>query len=256
MKRYIIPAVITLCVCLLAACDTKEKFDYKAHNNLYFEVEDNLQMNFFYRDRETVSRETIYVTVKVSGGPRDYARAINLKPVTLDKKEMLPAEVNTHFLPLDNPETAGEMVMPAGKVETRVPIILLRHPSLREDAYYLALQVEPNKDFATETATNLVQNIDIMDMPFRPSNWDDWGTVGNFFGLYNVVKHEFMIKVAGEPVDADWIDRVFSLSEELEFFTSLFKSELKKFNEDPANIASGDAPLRDGEYIVTFERGF
>ena len=67
----------------------------------------------------------------------------------------------------------------------------------------------------------------------------------SYLGAYSKPKHELMIEVLHDKVDENWLDQMVNDRPNLIFWRGKFQEALNAFNNDPANIASGKAPLRE-----------
>ena len=70
--------------------------------------------------------------------------------------------------------------------------------------------------------------------------------------VYSTRKHEFMIEVSGERIDDEWYNtKVNGVSGASNYYQAKFKTALDKFNNDPVNVESGVAPMREIEGDLT-----
>ena len=225
---------------------------------------------FFY-DAEDVVWDTIYVYVETMGGPRDYDRLVSFRQMTVyDVEYVVENGVNVdstvtenpynavadkHFVAFDSEEAKKLMVVPANEVSANIPIILLRDPSLKANEYYLTLQLVENDEFKIGGVQKDVEYaITFADKLVEPNFWGTNPYAGGWwlFGDYSTRKHEFMIEVSGERIDDEWYNtKVNGVSGASNYYQAKFKTALDKFNNDPVNIESGVAPMREIEGDLT-----
>ena len=87
--------------------------------------------------------------------------------------------------------------------------------------------------------------LNISDQLEQPVNWTRYSSVQSYLGAYSKPKHELMIEVLHDKVDENWLDQMVNDRPNLIFWRGKFQEALNAFNNDPANIASGKAPLRE-----------
>ena len=94
-------------------------------------------------------------------------------------------------------------------------------------------------------------------------NWYTYSTAYSYLGNYSVPKHELMIRVlqrlqsSDSRVDDEWIAKGNADPTIFVYWRSKFVEELNAFNNDPENIESGIAPMREdpnnpSSALVTF----
>lgn len=275
MRSIYILAMLLLSV---ISCSEADLMLYSDEPRVYLGGYTRTQSTTFYYDTDDVTRDTLYVYVETMGGPRDYDRAVTFKQVTVYDKEYTVengvkvdsvvtenpynAVPGKHFVAFDSEEAKKLMVIPANEVSVHIPVILLRDASLKEDVYYLTLQLSENDEFKIGGVTKDVEYaITFADKLIKPSFWDLPYQGAYYFGDYSIRKHEFMIKVSGERIDNEWWGTLYGTSAVaglLKYYQNKFKVELNKYNNDPANIASGAAPMREIEgdptsKLITFK---
>ena len=218
---------------------------------------------------EGSQRDTVYIPLRVLGGPADHDRQLKLSQITeyeiqykTDNKGYVIDTIKTelpnkavpgvHFVPFDSPEMQNILKVKANEVSDEVPVILLRDKSLKQDKMRLRVQLEATNDFLLGETTLLSRTIVFSDKLEQPKEWNE-----SYLGNYSVPKHELMIRVVGDRVDGQWLEKGNKDKSFFVYWRGKFVDELEKFNNDPANIASGKAPLRENpddvnSPIVTF----
>ncbi|MDE5610974.1 MAG: DUF4843 domain-containing protein [Odoribacter sp.] len=217
--------------------------------------------DFFYKDRNTVMRDTVYLTVHTIGDPEGRARRIVLEQIPeydvdyqYDNKGNLIDSVVTekpnkavagvHYVAMNSEEMQPLLFVAPGAVSVQVPVILLRDASLRTEEVRLCLKLVATEDFQLGEASQLSRTIIFADKLSKPSKWN--ASIDRYyFGTYSARKHEFMYSVAGEKIDDEWFTWVMMDFAELTYFKNKFKNALEKYNADPENIAQGLAPMRE-----------
>lgn len=271
---------IYLIVLLLSmlGCQEADLMRYSDEPRVYLGGYTRSESVTFYYETEDVKRDTVYVYVETMGGPRDYDREVKFTQlkkydveytfengvkvdsvVTENPNNAIPGK---HYVAFDSEEGKKLTVIPANKVNARIPVILLRDLSLKEGTYYLDLQLDENNEFKIGGVKSDVEYaITFADKLIKPDFWDKSYQGGYYFGDYSTRKHEFMIEVSGERVDEAWWATLYgaeSITGRLQYYVIKFKNALDEFNNDPENIASGAAPMREIEgdptsKLVTFK---
>jgi hypothetical protein len=87
------------------------------------------------------------------------------------------------------------------------------------------------------------RTITISDKLEKPANWNS--TTNYYLGTYSEVKHRLMMQVVGGKVDDAWIASCNSSKAFMLYWRTKFIEYLNDFNANPANVATGQAPLRE-----------
>lgn len=221
---------------------------------------DDYSYSFIWSPAST-TRDIVYLPLRVMGGPADTDRHVSIEQVseydvtyTKDHWGYVTDSVVTertdkavagkHYVPFDSPEYDQLLTIPAGEVLTQIGVILLRDVSLSSEKVRLRIRLKPNEDFELGESKYLERTITISDMLEQPSNW---GTryMNSYFGSYSKAKHELMMKVVNGKVDEEWVDQAYSSVSFRYYWRMKFIEALQEFNNDPINIASGLAPMRE-----------
>ena len=243
MKRLIYIALILTTV--ITGCKKNEQLLY--HDIARVQLNDTATINStFVYDPATVTRDTVYVQVNTIGKTANNDREVKLVQVT-EENEPFPAVAGVHYVSLDDPSLKKLMVIKANAVSAMIPIVLLRDTSLKTNSYRLQLQLTANDQFGLGEVQYRSIAIRFSDHLERFFSWRvDASQAPAFitFGKYSIGKHQFMIDVLHETIDEAWYQAASSIGA-LTNYQNLLKTALAKFNSDPANIASGKAPLRE-----------
>lgn len=209
-----------------------------------FNLADTLKPYTFYYEDAAVKEDTVFFDIYAIGGTVGKDRSFSLL------QEQLPNTLNavpgTHYVAFTDARASKHYVIKGGTVHTRVPVIVLRDPSLKTSTPVLKFKVVDDNNFKIGEANNLWRKILITDRLSQPLAWNASFTQ-YYFGKYSVVKHKFMIDVTGEKWDQDFINLVYADSGLLGYYTAIIKTALIDYNQaHPGN------PLRDeaGELVV------
>ena len=251
MKIVIANILIFLLVVGTISCKENSALEYENDPALYFEnttygQRDSIAHTFFIQPDDQM-RDTVFIEILTMGYPTDSDRPFILEQTNAGQPGS--AIAGKHFVAFDSEEARKLMVIPAGEVSANIPIILLRDVSLKEEIYYLTLQLIENDEFKIGGVTKDVEYaITFADKLIKPNFWDLPYQGSYYFGKYSMRKHEFMIEVAGGKIDDEWWRSLYGASSVtglLAYYQSKFKTELDKYNSDPENIANGLAPMRE-----------
>ena len=221
----------------------------------------------------STTRDVVYLPIRVMGGPADTDRHVMIEQVneydityTKDHWGYVTDSVVTersdkaiagkHCVPFDSPEYGQLLTIPAGEVLTQIGIILIRDASLSSEKVRLRIRLKPTDDFELGESKYLERTITFSDMLEQPSNWAQ-RYMNSYFGTYSKTKHQLMMKVVNGKVDEDWVDQAYNSVSFRYYWRMKFIEALQAFNNDPSNIASGLAPMRENaddpnSALVTF----
>ncbi len=147
------------------------------------------------------------------------------------------AEPDVHYVAFDDPRVSGLMKLEEGELEARIPVIVLRDPSLLKKPYTLNFRIVDSEYLSAGDAHYCQAQIVIGDCLVRPINWS-WR-----FGTWSEVRHDFINRATGVFWDDDFIKSVVGNEELLSYYIYVFKRELAK--ENAARAEDGLPPLRD-----------
>ena len=259
--RRVIFIIYVACLIGLSGCQKAEYrlFDDVARVQMVGDREH--YYNFVYKDRESVHRDTVYLTVQTMGDLSEVRRKIAFKQIPeyditykYDNKGNLvdssmtekpnKAIPGVHYVPMDSEEMQPLLVAESRMVYVKIPVILLRDTSLRREEKRLCLKLVETDDFKLGENSQLSRVVVVGDKLLRPQKWDSWYEKYQF-GKYSERKHEFMIEVTQEKVDDEWFELLTYDSAKISYLKNKFKQELAKYNNDPENLAKGLAPMRE-----------
>lgn len=202
---------------------------------------DSINQSFFVCN-DDVKREVVYVFVKTMGMLSDTDRPVSL--VQTNSGADNAAVPGVHYVPFDDPEVAGNMVIPAGKSYAKIPVILLRDKSLQTSEKRLELTVGQNDYFrpGIDQYRNFV--ITTTDLAVKPARWDR-GWKYYFGPTFGSVKFKFIINATGYT---DWEN----LPSDYSYIKWLQTTVLQAFYD--YNQQHPDEPLKEADgTLVTFE---
>lgn len=276
MKKIIYCSMLLLCMGL-AACHEEDGlfFNDKARVQLRPDASGTFAdySYSFVWSPATVTRDVVYLPIRVMGGPAATDRHVMIEQVseydisyTKDHWGYVTDSVVTertdkavagkHYVPFDSPEYDQLLRIPAGEVLTQIGVILLRDASLGSEKVRLRIRLKPTEDFLLGESKYLERTITISDMLEQPSNWAS-RYMNSYFGTYSKAKHQLMMSVVGGKVDEDWVDEAYNSSSFRYYWRMKFIEALQDYNNNPANIAAGLAPMRENaddpnSALVTF----
>ena len=256
-------SIYLLCVLLgaLTACSQDDDYPYRDVARVQFvgssvDGPEDMIYSFIWLN-ESSQRDTVYIPLRVLGGPAEYDRKVRISQITeynieykTDNKGYVTDTIKTelpnkavpgvHFVPFDSPEMESILKVKANEVRDEIPVILLRDKSLKTDKMRLRVQLEVSDDFQLGESTLLSRTIVFSDKLEQPAEWNK-----SYLGNYSVPKHELMIRVAESRVDDEWLKKGNKDKSFFVFWRGKFVDALEEFNNDPANIKSGKAPMRE-----------
>lgn len=253
--------IIYIFALFLAGCHEADKLLFDDIARVQMSKNKEIRYDFFYQDRSTVTRDTVYLEIHTIGLLADRPRKIALKQVQEydvtyeydDKGNLVDSVVReitneavpgVHYVPMEADEMKPLLLVQPGKVNVTIPVILLRDLSLRTEEVRLCLKLVATDDFQLGESDQLSRTIIFSDQLSRPSAWDK-RMEDYYFGKYSTRKHEFMYEVAGEKIDNAWFERLLNDFGELSYFVDKFTIALAEYNSDPDNLSKGLAPMRE-----------
>ena len=273
--------ILTASFCLgMMGCQEDEALLFQDVARVQFTsgVED-YPYSFVWLDRSQESA-IVKLPILVTGGPADVERTVKVTQVEefdvtyeYDNKgyvidsTIIPkpnaAVAGVHYVPFNDSEAQALLKVNAGVVKDSLAIILKRDASLTTEKVRLRLRLEASDDLELGESKYLERTIVFSDMLEQPSAWYNYSNAYYYLGNYSVPKHELMIRVlkllqnSDSRVDEEWISKGNSDPTIFVYWRSKFVEELNTFNNNPENIASGVAPLREdpnnpSSALVTF----
>ncbi|SIN94119.1 DUF4843 domain-containing protein [Chitinophaga niabensis] len=262
MKRLIY--IIAILLATASGCTKSEYLLFNDIARVQLSDTTSLSSTFVY-DPVTIVKDTVYIEVSTIGGITNYDRPVKLVQIpefdytyvrdpitnqitdTIATERPFKAVAGTHYIDLADKSLESMMVIKAGSVRAQIPVVLLRDASLKTNSYRLRLQLVANKEFGLGEKNSREKTIVFSDRLERFYSWRVDATNASAFitfGKYSTRKHQFMIDVLKVNIDEAWFQAAVA-AQALTNYANLLKRALTTFNNDPANIASGKAPLRE-----------
>ena len=278
MKKFI---YLLLAACFLASsCKEEEPLLFGDQARVQFAgSNEDYPYSFVWLDK-SVQTALVKLPLNIIGGPRDVERKLKVSQVEefdveylYDKKGYVmdstvtpkpnPAVAGEHYVDFDDASAKAVLTVAPGVVKDSLEIILKRDASLASGKVRLRVRLEPSEDFLLGESKYLERTIVLSDMLEMPESWYKYSNAYYYLGTYSVPKHELMVKVlqklqdSNSRVDDEWIAKGNADPTVFVYWRAKFVEELNAFNNDPANIASGAAPLREdptnsNSALVTF----
>ena len=199
MKKLMKYTMLLLPVFVLFACEDEVEVYKESTNRLNFVYEaytksDTLIPRTFVYDPETKGFDTVWLEVTTMGYIVDQERKFVLEQVSTGENQ---AEADVHYIAFDKSLVEGLYVIPAGKNEARVPVVLKRDPSLKDKEVTLRIKIGSNENFEPGYSTLQEKVITIADILTQPRYWNFYASY-YFAGKYGKVKHQFMIDATAD----------------------------------------------------------
>lgn len=142
------------CLLLLAACKKSEIPHYNASKDIYFSVTDglgviqdttNFSFAFTTNTNDTIVRLRVRGLGSMSTQDREYS-------VSVIDTAQAAAKQGTHF------QLPAKLVMPAGQLETILPVTLHKTTDMETKMFSVTLQLVPNQNFDTSLQYAVIDN--------------------------------------------------------------------------------------------------
>lgn len=200
LKKYWVILGIVLPV--VTSCEVAELTKFETAPAIYFHKQtsahlplfqnDSIGYSFFIKSDDLIE-ETINLIVNAMGPMSDIPRKLIIRQT--NEGAVDAAVAGTHFVSFDSPEVAKEMVMPAGKVQAIIPIIVKRHESMKTKEFRLELTVAENEYFKVGIPLQSTFTIKMTSLAIKPATWD--ATWHYTFGVFGTKKMWFIINYVG-----------------------------------------------------------
>lgn len=253
-NKYIILFVLISGV--IASCKKDQYYVYNDVSRMQFGPElsriytasydfaDTFKRQTFYYYDNTVKEDTVFFDIYAIGGVRDVDRTFALEQEQV--ANATNAIAGKQYVDFKDPRATKNFVIKAGAIHTRVPIILLRDPSLKTTTPVLKIKVATNDNFQLGEASKLWRKIEFTDRLSQPGKWTASFTQ-YYFGKYSVAKHAFLIEATQQKWDDAFIDELYAVGGLMTVYQIKAKMALTEYN----NVHPG-SPLTDefGELVA------
>ncbi|WP_316794672.1 DUF4843 domain-containing protein [Pedobacter frigoris] len=208
MKRLLIIFIGCL---MFAACKKESLQQYTEKSRVYLSLRrDSLYSKFplstagnliidYAPQKSTKQKDTLRLRIQISGSAANSDRAF----VFERNASIGTAKEGTDFDLLDK-----SFLMPAGKFNTIVRVVVYRNPNMAKQPVTFAYNVKANENFELGpdrdtigfTNNSAVMNmvalrVTAKDILVKPDNWESY--IKTYFGVYSEVKHRFVIDITG-----------------------------------------------------------
>ncbi len=251
MKKYL--AIFGfLAVAALSSCekDLPLYSDPQARLNFNYDNRGDSLMNYSFIYKKALTRDTVWVKVHTLGFVSDKDRAFELKQTPSGQ---LDAVAGKHYVDFSDPVYKPWMVIKAGEITARVPIIVLKDASLTEQNYCLRVEVKDNGTFVPGYKELSYKLITLSNRLTKPDSWSY--LMDYIFGQYGPVKHQFMIDHSSARWDEEYLQQLgvanYTADQSyLRFLTGKFQKLLNA--ENAQRKAQGLPPLSeaDGTLVI------
>ena len=239
-------------VAMLASCENDLPLYHESQNRLMFNFPNPADsvMHYSFVYDNTLQQDTVWVKMKTIGFVSDHDRAFQLEQEATDENDARPG---VHYQDFATESLKRFYVIPAGKVEARVPVVLLRDASLKQAEYTLRMRVKPTAEFGEGYPDKAVRTLYIADFLSKPQAWA--ATATWLFGEYGTVKHQFLIDATGKKWDDDYLNNELKLSGEytldyMIYFEGVLRRKLDSVNADRAAQGLGKLCEADGTEVT------
>ncbi len=260
----------TLLVTLAMSLTSCEK-DLEVYNtetcriNFYYNLNSRSSFNetlartsysFIYGDVNR-ERDTLWFDVQTMGFTSDKDRPVTLQQLPSDGNQAVPGK---HYVAFDDPSVSHLYVIPAGKATTKLPVIILRDASLKNETVTLKFGFKENEFFQLGFEEFSTRQIEMTDQLSEPSKWNEAYPIpgleryfpqyamrlSDYFGEYGVVKHQFLIEQTGKKWDDEYIESLIKGdSNYLKYLVRKMSSRLDEVNAE--RVSKGLDVLKEAD---------
>lgn len=239
-------------VLLLLSCEDKTALFADDVNRINFSTASIITPYSFAYGPVDRMQDTVFVNVSTIGFVTNAPRKISLQQLPFNDGRA-EAVAGVHYVDFNDPSIADKYVIPAGKNNALLPILVKRDISLKTQEVTLRIALSVNENFSPGLQSNQTKTITMSDFLSKPTNWDLYGEIVTYFGAYGKVKYQFMIDAVaplGYIVDNDFLILIkgglSSDPGQREYWRGFFKEKLAAVNAERAKQGLGllrEAPL-------------
>ncbi len=176
---------------LITGCQENEQMMFNEKPSVYFSnitASDSMAYSFA---SGKVKEDTVIVPVKIIGEAANYDREITF---SIDASST--AKEGVQYKAMDK-----KVVLPAGKVETQIKVVVFDKDLDQSDAS-LIVGLVPNDNFNLGYGDRLTAKIIITNQLVKPTYWDM--PLSFYYGEYSKAKHRLCIQLQGEDFPPTW----------------------------------------------------
>ncbi|HEY9550967.1 MAG TPA: DUF4843 domain-containing protein [Prevotella sp.] len=240
---------------LLSSCEQKLPLyeDNQARLSfLYANRADSLASYSFVYNKQ-LTQDTVWFTVNTIGFIATEDRPLELTQIPTGQDDAVPGK---HYLAFNTPSLAPFYTIKSGSTSARIPIVVLKDPSLNEKDFRIRVEIKNNGIFMPGYTEFSYKLLTISNRLVKPSNWQ--GLMNYIFGNYGTVKHQFMIDNSDKKWDEEYLYElgVHNYSADqgfLQFWANKFQKLLNEFNAQQQQ--QGKQPLSEADgTLVQFQK--
>ncbi len=270
MRLFPCLMLLVSCFLILTSCEK----DLEVYNtetcrlNFYYSLNSRSDFNeslartaysFIYGDADR-QRDTLWFDVQTMGFTSTSERPVTLQQLPSEGVQAVPGK---HYVAFDDPAVSHLYVIPAGKATTKLPVIILRDPSLKNESVTLKFGFKENDFFKLGFEEFSTRLIEMTDMLSEPSKWNEAYPIpgleryfpryanhlSDFFGAYGVVKHQFLIEQTGKKWDDEYIESlILGDSNYLKYLVRKMSQRLAEVNAE--RVAKGLDVLKEADGTI------
>ncbi|MDR2281690.1 MAG: DUF4843 domain-containing protein [Sphingobacterium sp.] len=210
------------------------------------ELRNRVKAHTFVYEPEEKLLDTVYFDVYALGGMKNKDRFFFfVQEAVPDVENAIPG---VHYQAFDK-EGGDLCVIKANTVYTKLPVVLLRDPSLKKKTVVLKFKLFPNEEFVVGEKEKLWREVSYTDQLSKPDAWT--ANVAKYYlGEYSSEKHRFMIKVTQQRWDEQMITEAVPQTDLMMYYKAVLNAALIKNNNE-----STTGPLRDeNRQLIVFPR--
>lgn len=194
------------------------------------------------KKKKEIARDTLWFDVETMGGLSDKDRAVKLVQIPSDEQNAISG---VHFVPFDDADFQKNCVIPAGKSQAKIPVVLLRDVSLQEQQAILKFAIGENENFKPGY-NGLESRIIVMkDYLTKPAKWTG-------LGAYGRVKHRLLIDWTGQPWDDAFMANLLKDQGYFRYMQSFAITKLKEENSKRTAAGLPKYQEADGTVVSFF----
>lgn len=242
---------------MLVSCTNDDFMLYNGEDGLQFgpsaeyiyrtdyQLRDTLKSYTFVYEPVGKVQDTVFFNIYTMGRVSGEDRPFELRQVAIPGTDNAVAGV--HYKSFDDPSLQSYYVIKAGAASAKVPVVVLRDPSLKTKNYSLKLEIVENDFFKLGEKNKIWRKVTLGDRLIRPNAWTAFVET-RYFGKYSYVKHQWLVQQTGQKWDDAFMTPVLAETAEVTYWTSKVKKLLSDYNSNPANPG---VPLTDefGELV-------
>ena len=175
--------------------------DPQSRLNFYYTNDADSLQSYSFNYHPGKDRDTVWFEVRTSGFVSQEDRSFQLEQIPVDSFNALP---DVHYVSFDDTNYQKNFTIKGGATSGRIPIIVLKDPSLDKETVTLKFRIKDNLIFQTGNVENEYKLLTITNKLSKPQAWQTLMLF--YFGHWGPVKHQFMIDHSGQKWDDDYLN--------------------------------------------------